>query len=127
MEQADALFNDYAQGALRLLVPSLFDYEISNVFRTAVLRGRLTQEEALTALTDLNLLQWERHELGPTQQLAMQLAFRYQRSAYDSAYLALAQSEGIFFYTGDQRLFNAVTSSLSWVKWIGNYNLDEIP
>ena len=125
-EQADALFNDYARGALRLLVPSLFDYEVANVFRTAVLRGRLAEAEAYSALADLNLLQLERHDFVNTQSLALQLAFQYQRSAYDSAYLALAQSQNLCFYTGDQRLYNAVSPALPWVKEIADYSLTDI-
>ena len=46
---------------------------------------------------------------------------------YDSAYMALAQAEGVWFFTGDKRLFNAVGQTLSWVKWLGDYQFDAIP
>ena len=55
------------------------------------------------------------------------LAGQYQRSAYDSAYLALAQAQSVWFFTGDRRLFNAVGPVLSWVQWLGNYQFDTIP
>jgi predicted nucleic acid-binding protein len=61
------------------------------------------------------------------QNLAFQLASQHKRSVYDGAYLALAQSQGIWFYTGERRLFNAVGKALLWVKWIGDYQFDSIP
>ena len=61
------------------------------------------------------------------QDVTFQLACQYQRSAYDSAYLALAQEQGIWFYTGDGRLFNAVGRQLPWVKWIQQYQLELVP
>lgn len=46
---------------------------------------------------------------------------RFDRSAYDAAYLALAQVTGQPPLTGDQRLVNAVREHLDWVQWIGDY------
>jgi hypothetical protein len=41
--------------------------------------------------------------------------------------LALAQSLGVRFFTGDKRLFNAVHDALPWVEWVGDYQFDAIP
>jgi predicted nucleic acid-binding protein len=49
------------------------------------------------------------------------LALRFDRSAYDAAYLALAEATGQSLITGDRRLFNAVQEHLTWVHWIGEY------
>ena len=124
--EADILLNDYAQGKIRLIVPSLFEYEVSNVLRTAVMKGRITETFAYAALSNLNNLLLAKYEFSSIQQIAMNIAFKYQRSVYDSAYLALAQSEGISFVTGDRRLYNAVSHALPWVIWIGDYTLDEL-
>ena len=46
-----------------------------------------------------------------------------QPTAYDTAYLALAQLDRCDFWTADRRLYNTVKEELPWVKWIGNATL----
>lgn len=41
-------------------------------------------------------------------------------SVYDAHYLALAQRLSIELWTADKRLYNAVKSSLGWVKLLRN-------
>ncbi|HEV8718046.1 MAG TPA: type II toxin-antitoxin system VapC family toxin [Candidatus Binatia bacterium] len=102
--QADALLDDSLARQLSLLTPTLFDYEIANALKVAVARGRLAESEALTALTDFQQFRIERYDFPGIQSLAFQLASQYQRSVYDSAYMALAQAKGLWFYTGDRQL-----------------------
>ncbi len=126
-DQADALADDFLDGRLLLLTPTLFDYEITNALRVAVARGRISQTEAANAVADFKAFSIERCDFEAIQALAFQMACDYLCSAYDSAYLALAQTKGIWFSTGDRRLFNAIERALSWVKWIGDYEFDIIP
>ncbi|GAB4419942.1 MAG: type II toxin-antitoxin system VapC family toxin [Anaerolineae bacterium] len=125
--QADALLDDYLAGKLGLLTPTLFDYEITNALKVAVTKGRLTENEAITALIDFQAFNIKLYNFQELQTLTFRLAYQHQRSVYDSAYLALAQLKGLWFYTGDKRLFNAVSQTLSWVKWVGDYQLEVIP
>lgn len=119
--EAKALLLDFLAGRLRLLTPTLFDYEISNALKVAVVRGRISRQEAEQALADYQSYGFERYDFLHLQNLAFQLAHQYQRSVYDAAYLALAETQGVVFYTGDKRLFNAVSALLPWVKWIEAY------
>jgi predicted nucleic acid-binding protein len=125
--QADALLDDFLASRLDLLAPTLFDYEIANALKVAVIIKRLSEEDALVSMDDYRQYDIERHDFRAIQSLAFRLAYQHQRSVYDGAYLALAQAEGLWLYTGDKRLFNAVGKALSWVKWIGDYQFDAIP
>ena len=125
--QADALLEDFLAGKLELLTPTLFDYEITNALRVAVTRQRLSEQDAAAALADFAQYTIVRYDFTGITSLTFHLSGQYQRSAYDSAYLALAQSQGVWFVTGDKRLFNAVGHVLSWVKWLGDYQFDIIP
>ncbi len=125
--QADALLEDFLAGKLELLTPTLFDYEIANALRVAVTRQRLSEQDAAMALTDFAQYTIVRYDFTGIASLTFHLSGQYQRSAYDSAYLALAQLQGVWFFTGDKRRFNAVGHALSWVKWLGDYQFDTIP
>lgn len=122
-EQADAILNDFLNKRLSLIVPTLFDYEITNALKIAVVMRRLNKEDALSAIADFQQFALKRTEFSQIQTKAFEMAYRYQRSVYDSTYLALAFSQKILFYTGDRRLFNAVGQTLTWVKWIGDYEV----
>jgi predicted nucleic acid-binding protein len=125
--QADMLLDNFLAGELELLTPTLFDYEITNALKVAATKGRLTESEAIAAIFDFQEFDIEHHSFREIQSLAFKLAYQHQRSAYDSAYLALAQSKGLWFYTGDKRLFNAIGQDLAWVKWVGDYQFEAIP
>jgi len=45
----------------------------------------------------------------------------HHRSAYDAAYLALAEQLNADFLTGDERLYNAMKTRWKRVKFVGNY------
>ena len=49
------------------------------------------------------------------------LARQFRRTAYDVAYLALAQDLGEPVITGDLRLYHAVYPHVNWAIWIGDY------
>ncbi len=126
-DQADELLDDFLADKLHLLVPTLFDYEITNALKVAVTLSRLSEDEALSAIADFQAYRIEQIAFSRFQEQAFRLACRYKRSVYDSAYLALAQHKGIYFYTGDKRLFNALGKTLTWIKWIGDYTFEAIP
>ncbi|MBI4639692.1 MAG: type II toxin-antitoxin system VapC family toxin [Candidatus Tectomicrobia bacterium] len=125
--QADTLLDDSLSGKLNLLTTTLFDYEITNALKVAVTMRRMSESEAIAAIADFQRYDITRYDFREIQNLTFQLAYQYQRSVYDGAYLALAQSKELWFYTGDRRLFNTVAKPLPWVKWIGDYHFDSIP
>lgn len=46
---------------------------------------------------------------------------------YDAAYVVLVQMVGVWLHMGDRKLYNALSSALPWVKWIGDYRLTDVP
>ena len=53
-----------------------------------------------------------------------ELATRLNRpTAYNSRYLAVAERLQCEFWTADERMFNAVTQDLNWVKWLGSFKV----
>lgn len=117
--QAQALIRAHALGAIELRGPTLLSYEVTNAVLQAVRRQRITMEIAEDILTAFKDLAIPLEEVVTHQ--ALETAHRYDRSAYDAAYLTLAESLNMGFITGDQRLYNAVSQQLPWVLWIGDY------
>ena len=115
--EAQALIRDHVSGRVELAAPTLLLYELINSVRQAERRARVTAEEGeaiLSAFENLGIM------LEPVAwQEVLALARRFDCSAYDAAYLALAQEHEVTLLTGDRRLYNAVHESLSWVQWIG--------
>jgi predicted nucleic acid-binding protein len=123
-DRAREMLRDYAAEQVGFVAPKIWHYEIANIINKAVNTRRLTEGEgqqaceALQAL-DIEFLDW------PVPAEAYRLARTYQRSVYDSCYLAAAQINGIELWTGDRELYNAVKNRLSFVKWIGDYPSSE--
>ena len=119
-DKANIIRDAYEQGHITFLVPTFWDYEIVNGVNKAVARGDLTEEEGREAISLLLTVHAYRRPL-PSPHESYELARKYQRSVYDSWYLALAEELGSEFWTADQKLYNAVKDQLPFVKWLGDY------
>jgi predicted nucleic acid-binding protein len=115
--RAQALIGEHVAGRLALKAPTLLIYELSNAAWQAERRGRITRSQAdeiLQAIAGLEI------EIIPQSWGEMlPLARRFNLSAYDAAYLALAEQTGETLVTGDERLYHAVHPHLDSVQWIG--------
>lgn len=120
---AQALWEEWQRNNAIVVVPTLWRYEVTSVLRNQVHRGRLPldlAEKGLVTLFRLPLL-----TLAPAglHQRAWELANDFQRpAAYDAHYLALTEAVGGIFWTADQRLYNSVSPTLAWVRWLGDYS-----
>jgi predicted nucleic acid-binding protein len=110
--EALALLKQRNDGQIDFVVPDFFWAEVGNVVWKAAQRGRCSPDQAgesIRAPQNYDLA------TAPSDEL---LEDRYQRSFYDSIYLALATSRQIEFITADERLANAVAPHMP-VKWLG--------
>jgi predicted nucleic acid-binding protein len=110
----------YAGGELVLVVPDLFWIEVANVMWRAVRHARVTKSQAKTAMAGLRERDFETISTAGLIETAFEMAVAYQRTVYDSLYIALARERGIFLVTADEKLANAVAAHLP-VKWLGSF------
>jgi len=118
--QATALRDDfYARGAVSVIAPHLLVYEVVNGIATAARQKRIAPDKAIEALSNLMALGVELKEVEPLR--VLEASLRYNLSAYDAAYFALAEAENCDLWTGDRSFYQAVRGELARVKWIGDY------
>lgn len=116
--EADTLLDRYSRREIRLIVPDLFWAECGNILWNAVRRGRCTREKAtssLVALKDLDLTTVSSESLI---ERALSIASDFNRTVYDSIYVALALESRGELVTADEKLANAIAAYLP-VKWLG--------
>lgn len=101
-----AIAERIADPSLSLDVPHLLDVEVAQVVRRYVLRGRVTADGGRRALEDLRMLDLARH---PHDALLPRIwALRDNVSAYDAAYVALAEALEAPLLTCDRGLARSV-------------------
>ena len=124
-DQAQAVVGEHIAGRLQLKAPALLPYELSSAVLNAERRGRISASQSDEILLAMKNLEIEVVMQGWTEILP--LARQFRRSAYDAAYLALAQDLGESFITGDLHLYHAVHPLVNWVIWIGDYPVEVQP
>ena len=120
-DHAERLLRAYAAGSIQILVPDLFWLEIGSFFWKASRRGQIRPELARQGLqTMLN----RGLPTVPTRSLlpeALDIALDFDRSVYDSVYVALAVATRSELITADERLANALASRFP-VRWLGAFH-----
>ena len=108
---ADLLMNVDSEGIRNRLsgselhAPELLDLEICSVLRRWVLRKELSNSRAEEALMDYTRMPLARH--SHRNLLGRVSALRHSLSAYDAAYVALAEAMSATLVTRDRRLARA--------------------
>jgi predicted nucleic acid-binding protein len=119
-DKAMGLLKRYIAGDLELIIPSLIEYELANGLIIACRRGRIKEENLVSAMEGFTDLGLRLVNLSGLYAELVRYCKMYNRSAYDASYLALAEREGIDLITADKRFYNSVKEDLSWVKWLGD-------
>ncbi len=119
--QAQQLLKQLQADEITLNAPHLLRYELVAVSRKAVHRGRVSIDEGKQARDKLLDYPVRLHFNDKLLKRAYDLATEYNRpTAYDTQYLALAESLSCSFWTADKRLFNAVNKHFSNIYWLGD-------
>lgn len=118
VDKARSLLDWYEAGQMQFVVPDLFWAEVGSIFWKAVRQGRCSQRNAERSLV---VLRASNLPTVPTLVLldqAFGIAFQFQRSVYDSLYVALASELRTELITADEKLVNALAGHFP-VKWLG--------
>src|SRR5439155_14340804 len=105
-QRAELVRGVFRAPGVDLHVPALCDVEVAAGLRRAVLRRALSSERADDAIQDYLDLPIIRH--GHQQLLMRIFQLRDNFSAYDAAYVALAERLAAELLTSDERLTRAV-------------------
>jgi predicted nucleic acid-binding protein len=119
VEESLEILNDYAKGRTALLVPDLFWPELGNIFWKAVRAGRMSRESAEEAVLAITSQKFPTSSSLPLLSDAFGIAVSFQRTVYDSIYVALAITSGRPLLTADERLANALAAHFP-IRWLGS-------
>lgn len=89
-----------------LVAPQSIDLEVLNALRRAAYQGKPARKAAAIAFANFGQLRIFRYPLSPLIQRIWQL--RHNITAYDAAYVALAETLAMSFYTRDKKLAHTV-------------------
>ncbi len=106
--EAAVLFRLWMNDDIELFAPDLLPIEVGNILWKKQRIGAMTSiraEQTTATVTALTIPWSDSHVLLPQ---ATSIAIKFDRTVYDSIYLALAVQLGCPFVTADDRLANAV-------------------
>ncbi len=117
--EARNLLSAYADGRVRFAVPDLFWAECANIFWKAARQGRWTVRSAEVSIGLLKQRPFPTTSALDVLEEAFRIAATFDRSVYDSLYVALAVRLKGYLITADERLASALAAHLP-VKWLGS-------
>jgi len=118
---ANRLLDLHVRREVQLLAPAFIWAEIGNILWKAIRGNRIAQshaEDSLAQFRDLEL------KVVPSEDLmarALEIATTFDRTFYDSLYVALALRVKGELITADERLANALASRFP-VRWLGAFH-----
>jgi predicted nucleic acid-binding protein len=122
-DRAVALYEATAKANQPTVAPALLPLEVTNILRQRM-RGQdgISLIRATEHLAAFLALPIEFHNSAGLHHEALVLADALELPAtYDAHYLALAEHLGCEMWTDDQRLIRRVSTSLPFVRWIGDH------
>jgi len=100
---------------IQLCVPDLWIYELANVLVQTHRKKRLAKEQAQVFIVEIEGMPVLVYPIHEKMSRIIELASQYTLSAYDAAYLALAESLDCKLLTADDALFKSVVGKCRFV------------
>jgi predicted nucleic acid-binding protein len=105
-EQVTAAMERWLVEGESLAAPELIRYEVASGLTRLVAAGLVPRERVASIWNELSLLPVRLHRLEAGQRVVEIALSLSRKSAYDAAYLALAEELGAMLWTLDERLYN---------------------
>jgi len=119
-DEARAIARSWEMRGVRTAAPHLMPVEVTNALHRRTVEQELSVDEAADLLEFLLSSGLELHEPPGLHRRALELASLLQQgAAYDSHYLALAETLNCELWTADERFHRAASQSGRNVRWIG--------
>ncbi|GAC1448490.1 MAG: type II toxin-antitoxin system VapC family toxin [Ktedonobacterales bacterium] len=122
VDQALALLDQFAAGAVELVAPDQIRYEVPSAVAVATRRAtpRLTMEQGREAIDEFLALGLTTLRDDDLIVRAYALVHQYAIAFYDALYLACAQHIGCPLIVADNRFYQRIRT-LPHIIWIGDY------
>lgn len=120
--QAEAFFEPLARNAaFEMYVPDLFYAECANILWKYVRRFGYSGLAARKDINELKSLGLRTVSTALLMPRALELALKWEITAYDACYLALAEEIKGTLVTADQKLIKRVKNGPVSLRWIGDF------
>jgi predicted nucleic acid-binding protein len=120
-DRSKALLASWSQGQLDVAAPEIISAEVASMLSKRALRGLISHARAINLYQEFVDLGIPLEPIAASMPAALKIALRYGRSVYDSLYVALALEMGWDFVTADEKLYNALRSSLPEVRLLRDW------
>lgn len=121
-KQARELLLDWQNGVVEFCCSDQLRVEFASALLKAVRRGRTTREAAHESIREIFAIPFK--VFRATERIltrAFAIAELNNQKIYDCVYVALAEKHRTEFWTGDERLYNALHAQCPFVRWIAHY------
>lgn len=119
-DRALAILSAWHDDEVTPAAPYLLPFEVANALHRRVFRDQLSVGDTARMISQLLSSRLELHQTVELHVRALELATElHQGAAYDSHYLALAETLNCELWTADERFFRAASQTGRNVRWIG--------